>query len=99
VSFDPNYLAEPRIARVRHSPEIARWKLERGARALTDRSAVAELPFKTTDWLVSEVLADRGESVVLEPPELRAVIARRARELQAELELRPARRRRAAGRA
>ena len=97
--FDPNYLSEPRIARVWHSPAIARWKLERGARPLTDRSAVADLPFKTTEWLVSEVLADRGETVVLEPAELRQAIARRARELEQELELRPARRRRAAGRA
>ena len=97
--FDPNYLSEPRIARVWHSPAVARWKLERGARPLTDRSAVADLAFKTTEWLVSEVLADGGETVVLEPAELRKAIARRARELEEELELRPARRRRAAGRA
>ncbi|HEU0336073.1 MAG TPA: WYL domain-containing protein [Gaiellaceae bacterium] len=97
--FDPNYLSEPRIARVWHSPEVARWKLERGARALTDRSALADLPFKTEEWLVSEVLADGGETVVLEPPELRAVVARRAKDLQAELGLKPSRRRPAAGRA
>ena len=96
--FDPNYLAEPRVARVWHSPEIARWKVERGARALTDRSAVADLPFKTEEWLVSEVLADAGETVVLEPAALRRVVARRARELAAELELKPTRRR-TAGRA
>ncbi len=65
--FDPNYLAELRAARVWHSPAIARWKVERGARALTDKAAVSELPFKTEEWLLSEVLADRGETVVLEP--------------------------------
>ena len=56
--FDPNYLQRPRIARVLHSPAIARWKLERGARSLTDKSAVAELAYKTEEWLLSEVLAD-----------------------------------------
>ena len=65
--FDPNYLSEPHVARVWHSPAIARWKIERGARALTDRSALSDLSFKTREWLLSEVLADRGESVVLEP--------------------------------
>jgi proteasome accessory factor BC len=95
--FDPNYLREPRIAKVRHSPAIARWKVERGARPLTDKSAVAELPFKTEEWLLSEVLADAGETVVLEPSELRRLVARRAKELPRELALRP--RRRAAGRA
>jgi proteasome accessory factor C len=91
--FDPNYLAEPRVARLWHSPEVARWKIERGARALTDRSAVTDLPFKTEEWLVSEVLADGGETVVLEPSALRRVVARRARELETELELRPSRKR------
>jgi proteasome accessory factor C len=97
--FDPNYLHEPHVARVWHSPAVSRWKLERGARALTDKAAVSELPYKTEEWLLSEVLADRGESVVLEPAALRAVVARRAAELERELQLKPARRRRAAGRA
>ena len=65
--FDPNYLAEPATARLWHAPPIARWKLERGARALTDRSAIADVTFKTEEWLLSEVLADRGETVVVEP--------------------------------
>jgi len=97
--FDPNYLAEPRLARVWHSPAIARWKIERGARALTDRSAVGDLSFKTEEWLLSEVLADRGESVVLEPAAMRRVLARRARELESELGLRQARRKRPAAKA
>jgi predicted DNA-binding transcriptional regulator YafY len=37
------------------------------------------------EWLVGEVLGQRGEAVVLEPAELRPVIARRAKELAQEL--------------
>jgi proteasome accessory factor BC len=83
--FDPNYLAEPAVARLWHSPAIARWKLERGARPLTDRAAVSEVTFKTEEWLLSEVLADRGETVVLEPGAMRRAVAARARALQTEL--------------
>jgi len=97
--FDPSYLNEPRLARVWHSPVVARWKVERGARPLTDKAAVAELPFKTEEWLLSEVLSDAGETVVLEPVELRRVVAKRAKELASELGLSRARRKRAAGRA
>lgn len=96
--FDPNYLAEPHVARLWHAPPIARWKLERGARALTDKAAISEPTYKHDEWLLSEVLADRGETVVLEPLPMRATVARRARELAAELGV-SARRRRAAGRA
>ena len=83
--FDPSYLQNPRVAVLLHSPAVARWKLERGAQLLTDGSAVAHVPYKTEDWLLSEVLADRGETVVLEPQRLRDVVARRARRLQREL--------------
>ena len=83
--FDPSYLRNPRVARLLHSPAVARWKLERGAQPLTDGSAVAAVPYKTEDWLLSEVLADRGETVVLEPQRLREVVARRARRLQRDL--------------
>jgi predicted DNA-binding transcriptional regulator YafY len=82
--FDPSYLRNPRVARLLHSPAIARWKLERGARPLTDGSAIADVPYKTEEWLLSEVLADRGETVVLEPQRLRDLVARRARRLQRE---------------
>ena len=96
--FDPNYLVEPAVARLWHSPTIARWKLERGARPLTDRSAVSEVTFKTEEWLLSEVLADRGETVVLEPVPMRRAVAARARALQTELGL-GARRKRTAEKA
>jgi predicted DNA-binding transcriptional regulator YafY len=90
--FDPSYLRDPRVARLLHSPEVARWKLERGARPLTDGSAIAEVPYKTEEWILSEVLADRGETIVLEPQRLRDVIAKRARRLQRELGRVPSRR-------
>jgi predicted DNA-binding transcriptional regulator YafY len=83
--FDPSYLQNPRVARLLHSPTVARWKLERGAQLLTDGSALADVPYKTEDWLLSEVLADLGETVVLEPAKLRELVARRARRLQREL--------------
>ena len=84
--FDPSYLSNPRVAKLLHSPAVSRWKLERGARALTDGSATAEVPYKTEDWILSEVLADRGETTVLEPQRLRDVVAKRARRLQRELD-------------
>ena len=79
-------------------PPIARWKLERGAAQLTDRSALADVTFKTEEWLLSEVLADRGETVVVEPTSMRRAVADRAQALGAELGL-SARRKRTAGRA
>jgi predicted DNA-binding transcriptional regulator YafY len=90
--FDPSYLLNPRVARLLHSPAIARWKLERGARALTDGSAIADVPFKTEDWLLSEVLADRGETTVLEPERIREMVAKRVKRLQRELGRVPSRR-------
>jgi predicted DNA-binding transcriptional regulator YafY len=90
--FDPTYLRNPRVARLLHSPEVARWKLERGARPLTDGSAIADVPYKTEEWLLSEVLADRGETIVLEPQRVRDVVAKRARRLQRELGRVPSRR-------
>src|SRR6187551_1376729 len=91
--FDPNYLAEPAIGLLWHAPPIARWKLERGARGLTDRSAVSDVTFKTEEWLLSEVLADRGETVVLEPASMRRAVGARAKALQSELGLSPRRKR------
>ena len=83
--FDPSYLRNPRVATLLHSPTIARWKLERGARPLTDGSALAGVPYKTEEWLLSEILADRGETTVLEPQRIRDLVAKRARRLQREL--------------
>jgi predicted DNA-binding transcriptional regulator YafY len=54
---------------------------------LTDKTAVATLRVGKGDWLVGEVLADRGEAVVLEPADLRPAIAKRAGQLLRELKL------------
>ena len=81
--FDPNYLAEPRRSRLWHAGDCPR-KFERGARALTDKSALADVTFKTEDWLLSRGAYDRGETVVLEPDTMRRPAAR-AQALQSEL--------------
>ena len=92
AGFDPSYLDNPRVAHVLHGPAIARWKLERGARLLTDGTADASVSYKSEEWLLCEVLADRGETVVLEPQKMRDAVARRARRLQRELGRIPTRR-------
>lgn len=79
--FDPDELGGARAVRVLYLPEIARWKVEKGARPLADGSAVADLAAGSPDWLVSEILADRGYAVVVEPADLREVVAARALEL------------------
>jgi len=84
--FDPSELRDARTARVWYAPEIARRRVERGARPLVDGSAVQELPVGSAEWLVGEILAQRGYAVVLEPADLRTRVAERARELTAELQ-------------
>jgi predicted DNA-binding transcriptional regulator YafY len=86
--FDPAELQQGRTARIWYSPEVARWEIEKGARPLGDGAGLADRTVGSADWLVGEVLSFRGEAVVVDPPELRERVARRAREL--ERELRPA---------
>jgi predicted DNA-binding transcriptional regulator YafY len=86
AGFEPRGLQDARHAEIWYSPEVARWRLERGtATILADGSAVEEVAVGGEEWLVGEVLSFRGEAVVREPQELRQRIAERARELQAEL--------------
>jgi proteasome accessory factor C len=86
--FDPRGLHDARPVRIWYSPEVARWRLERGtATPLADGSAVEEAPVGSEEWLLGEILSFRGEAVVVEPVELRRLIAERARELQRELGL------------
>ena len=94
--FDPAVLREVTKARVLYAPEVARWEVEKGARALTDGSALGERQVGSADWLVGEVLSFRGAAVVLEPPELRKQIAKRASELEKELRAAQAERKAAA---
>jgi predicted DNA-binding transcriptional regulator YafY len=83
--FEPTRLRGARVARVLYTPEIARYEIERGARKLAGGGALREIPVGSDEWLESEILSKRGEAIVLEPPELRARIAARARELAKEL--------------
>ena len=83
--FDPSELHSATTARIWYSPAVARWEVEKGARPLVDGSALADKSVGSAEWLVGEVVSYRGEAIVLEPAELRAQVARRARALGAEM--------------
>ncbi len=83
--FEPGLLTGALVARVLYSPAVARWELERGARPLADDSAINEQKIGSAEWLVGEILRYRGEAELLEPPELRREIAKRAQALAREL--------------
>src|SRR4051794_39046241 len=86
--FEPSRLRDARAARIWYSPQVARWRIERGgAHPLVDGAAVGEAPVGSTDWLVGEIFSYRGEAIVVEPADLRRQIAERARELAADLAL------------
>jgi len=73
------------VARIWYSKRIARWKVEEGARLLADGAALADKAVGSEEWLVGEILADRGEAVLLEPDDLRKRVAARAKALAREL--------------
>jgi proteasome accessory factor C len=83
--FDPSELRGATSARIWYSPAVARWEIEKGARPLVDGAAIADRSVGSAEWLVGEVVSYRGEAIVLEPHELRARVALRARELGNEL--------------
>jgi predicted DNA-binding transcriptional regulator YafY len=83
--FVPNELQGATTARIWYSPAVARWEAEKGARMLVDGAAIADKSVGSAEWLVGEVVSYRGEAIVLEPHELRARVAHRARELANEL--------------
>ncbi|HEY8723306.1 MAG TPA: WYL domain-containing protein [Gaiellaceae bacterium] len=83
--FDPSELRGATSARIWYSPAVARWEIEKGARPLVDGAAIADRSVGSAEWLVGEVVSYRGEAIVLEPQELRARVALRARELGNEL--------------
>src|SRR6266508_3226787 len=86
--FEPERLGGAAVsARIWYSKRIARWKTEEGARPLTDGAARAEKAVGSEEWLIGEILADRGEAVLLEPENLRKQVARRAKALARELRL------------
>ena len=83
--FQPTRLGDARSAKVLYTKAVARFALERGARPLRDGTALSEMPVGSPEWLVGEILSYRGEAIVLEPEDLRARIAERARRLASEL--------------
>src|SRR4051794_20789083 len=83
--FDPQGLSGATTARIWYSPAVARWEIEKGARPLVDGAAIVDKSVGSADWLVGEVVSYRGEAIVLEPHDLRARVAERARELANEL--------------
>jgi predicted DNA-binding transcriptional regulator YafY len=88
--FEPAELHHATSARIWYSPAVARWEIEKGARPLLDGSAISERPVGSVDWLVGEVLSFRGDAIVLEPHDLRASVALRARELERTFRRAPA---------
>jgi predicted DNA-binding transcriptional regulator YafY len=84
--FEPRGLRDARTAKVLYLKGVAaRWAVERGASPLKDGTALAEMPVGSAEWLVGEILSQRGEAVLLEPEEMRKAVATRARELAGEL--------------
>jgi predicted DNA-binding transcriptional regulator YafY len=85
-AFEPHGFRDARSAKILYLKGVgARWAAERGATLLKDGTALAEMPVGSQEWLLGEILSQRGEAVLLEPEELRGVVAARARELANEL--------------
>ena len=86
TAFDPHGFRDGRSAKILYLKGVAaRWAAERGATPLKDGTALAEMPVGSVEWLIGEVLSQRGEAVLLEPEEMRKAVADRARELASEL--------------
>jgi proteasome accessory factor BC len=84
--FEPHGFRDARRAKVLYLKGVsARWAIERGATPLKDGTALAEMPVGSPEWLIGEILSHRGEAVLLEPEEMRATIATRAKDLANEL--------------
>jgi proteasome accessory factor BC len=89
--LEPRKLRDVRVARVLFDPEVARWRIERGALPLARGYALEEIGVGGTDWFVGEILSHRGFAEVLEPEDLRREVASRAKKLKAALAKKPAR--------
>jgi proteasome accessory factor BC len=86
--FQPDRLSSAAVAAsIWYSKKVARWKVEEGAQPLSDGAAQANKAVGSEEWLVGEILGDRGEAVLLEPENLRKQVARRAKTLARELRL------------
>jgi len=84
--LDHSLGGEVGVARIRFSPDRARWELEGrpGTRALEDGSAVADVTYGSRTWLISEILRYRGQAEVLEPAAVRHQVADEAAALLQE---------------
>jgi proteasome accessory factor C len=72
------------VAVVRYSTAIARWIAEREEGERTEDGAfLVRRPVADADWLVRHVLQYAGEAEVLEPPDLRALVANVAERIAA----------------
>ena len=85
----PKKLSDASTARVLSSPALGRWRVERGAVPLAKGYALEDLRFGSTEWIVGEILAHRGEAEVIEPAGVRSEILTRAKLLKRELGRRP----------
>ena len=85
--FEPVRLRDARVARIAYSKDVARWEVERGAQELVDGTALMEQKVGSPEWLVSEILRFLGEAVVVEPEDLRKLVASRAKALLSSLGL------------
>jgi proteasome accessory factor C len=83
--LEPMKLKDVQTAEVLFGAAVAPWRVERGARQLTDGTALEELRYGSEDWLVGEILSFRGEAVVLAPEDVRRRIAERAAKLRSDL--------------
>jgi proteasome accessory factor C len=83
--LEPAKLRDVQTARVLFAKSEAQRRVERGARALTDGTALEDIRHGSEDWLVGEILSFRGEATVLEPAEIRRAVADRAKALRKEL--------------
>jgi proteasome accessory factor BC len=83
--FEPTRLRDAGTALVLYTKEIARFETERGARLLSDGAGIKDVSVGSYAWLESDILAKRGEAIVLEPADVRQNIAARAKELAKEL--------------
>ena len=87
AGFEPVRLRDARVARIVYSAAVARWEVERGAQPLADGTALMEQKVGSAEWLVSEILRFLGEAVVVEPEDLRKLVASRAKALLSSLGL------------
>jgi len=73
-----------RVARVWVAPERARWAREHRSvdQELKDGSVVVQIPFKGTDWLVREILAEAGDAAVIGPDDAREAVLAAAESLR-----------------